>query len=738
MSRSTIATALIAEPGVRRQIETNVMILKNFVLTAALAGGAVQSVTAQNESARSEPRAEIVVVGEADRLARIPGSAAVIDQSVLETSRVFTINEALRKVPGIFARDEEGFGLRPNLGIRGLNPTRSTKVLLLEDGLPLAYAPYGDNASYYHPPVDRFERIEVLKGSGQVLFGPQTIGGVINYITPRPSEDLSGQIALHTGNRDYGELSARVGDTLGRTRYSVGATRKSTEGVRDHMRFAISDLNLKVVHDFNDAQALTVRASYYGENSDVPYSGLSLAEYQANPRANPFVNDEFKAERRAVSLTHGADLNERLTLSTSVYFTSFDRDWWRQSSNSGQRPNDASDAACGGMANLLTTCGNEGRLRDYSTAGVEPRFALRHELFGADNEAEFGLRYHREEQYRIQANGDTPTARAVGVGPNAGLVEDNTRDVDATSAFLQNRFAFGRWTVTPGVRFESIDYRRRNNLTGQAGASSLDEWIPGIGTTYAAGERTTLFAGVHRGFAPPNVADIVTNSGGSVELDPELSWNHEVGIRTTPRAGLHLEATLFQMDFENQVIAASLAGGIGATLTNAGETLHRGVELQLELDSADLVETRHNWYLRTAYTDLSTAEFRGERFSSIAGFGSVSVSGNRLPYAPAQLLTATGGVQLAFGLALEIEGVHTSSAFTDDLNSVAITTNGQRGEIPSYTVWNFSLNYTLPTSGWVLFAAAKNVGDELYVADMTRGLIPGTPRLVQGGFSFRF
>ena len=687
-------------------------------------------------SSDAKPIPEIVVIGRADRLATIPGSAHVIDQSVLETSRVFTINEAIRKVPGVYARDEEGFGLRPNFGVRGLNPTRSGKVLLLEDGLPLAYAPYGDNASYYHPPVDRFERIEVLKGSGQVLFGPQTIGGVINYITPRPADDLSGTISLHAGNREYSELHAQLGDTIDTTRYAVGVTRKATDGVRDNMHFTVSDLSFKAVHDFNETQALTLRASWYDEDSDVPYSGLTLAEYQANPHANPFVNDEFKAHRSAVSLTHRADFTDRVALATSVYYTSFDRDWWRQSSNSGQRPNDSSDPACGSMANLLTTCGNEGRLRDYATAGVEPRLTMK---IGARQEAEFGIRYHVEDQYRMQANGATPTARSAGSGVNGGVVEDNSREVEATSAFAQNRFVLGDWTITPGVRFESVDYWRRNNLTGQAGTTSLRQWIPGVGATYAVGEYTTVFAGAHRGVAPPIVSDIVTNSGGSVELDPELSWNYEIGVRATPRPGLHVEATVFQMDFENQVIAASLAGGIGATLTNAGETLHRGAELALELESRDLTGTTHNWYLRMAYTHLGKAEFRGTRFSAIPGFSTtVSVSGHRLPYAPERLMTSTVGVELAFGLSFELEGVYTSNAFTDDLNTVAISANGQRGEMPSYTVWNFAMNYAVPNTGWTLFLASKNATDELYVADMTRGLIPGAPRLVQGGFSYRF
>ena len=121
-------------------------------------------------------------------------SAAAVRVGVRLQPIHLATDEALRKVSGVHARGEEGFGLRPNIGIRGLLPTRSSKVLLLEDGIPLSYAPYGDNASYYHPPIDRFESVEVIKGAGQVLYGPMTVGGVINYITPAAPDRRGGYV----------------------------------------------------------------------------------------------------------------------------------------------------------------------------------------------------------------------------------------------------------------------------------------------------------------------------------------------------------------------------------------------------------------------------------------------------------------------------------------------------------------------------------------------------------------
>jgi len=192
------------------------------------------------------------------------------------------------------------------------------------------------------------------------------------------------------------------------------------------------------------------------------------------------------------------------------------------------------------------------------------------------------------------------------------------------------------------------------------------------------------------------------------------------------------------MDFENQIVPASVAGGSGATLTSAGETLQQGLELAGQLESDAFVDWPVDAFARLSWTWLVDAEYVGERYSNVPGFGSVPVTGNRLPYAPEHLLAATVGLRTSFGLDVELEGVYTSAAFTDDLNTVEVVPSGQRGEIPGYTVWNLAANYALDACDCTVFVTAKNLTDELYVADMSRGLIPGMPRLVQAGFALRF
>lgn len=672
-----------------------------------------------------------------DEVKRIPGAVDFVDATMLETSRVFNFAEALRKVSGIHVRDDEGFGTKPHISIRGVNPTRSAKVLLLEDGIPLAYAPYGDNASYYHPPIERFESIEVLKGSGQILYGPVTVAGVINYVTPNPPSKTSGHVTLIGGNRDYFNGDISFGGTWRDVGLLFNYLHKQGEGARDNVRSAIDDFTFKLVTGLGSRQALTIRTSYFGENSNVTYSGLTEAEFRAGPRANPFRNDFFYGDRFGASATHAVVFNNNLLLSTNVYGSFFSRDWWRQSSNSLQRPNDSADPACGGMANLNTTCGNEGRLRDYYLFGVEPRFRLNYNLFESRSELDFGLRIHMEDQNRRQENGNRPTSRS-GV-----TVEDNQRNSQAYSAYAQNRFVVGDLSITPGFRVEHIKYERTNLLAnsgaGVTGKTQVTEIVPGLGVSYDFRGKLTLFGGVHRGFAPPRTEDVINNTtGGVVELDPELSWNLELGLRSLLHPGVRIEATFFRLDYENQIVPASVAGGLGATLTNGGETLHQGFELTARVDTGTIMRSDHNFFFRSAYAWLPDAKFTGARLSNIPGFSTVSVTGNRLPYAPEHLLNFSAGYSRPRGISALIEAVYVSRQFGDDLNTVDPSPDGQRGLIPGYVTWNATGNYSVESWRTTFFVSLKNLFDRSYVVDRVRGLLPGSPRLVQAGLRFRF
>jgi Fe(3+) dicitrate transport protein len=706
---------------------------------ALLAVIASPAAAQQSDDEVALAQAEIVVIGPRENLLDIAGSGATIEAEDLERARAFTVNEALRQASGVYPRDEEGLGLRPNIGIRGLSPTRSSEVLLLEDGLPLTYGPYGDNATYSHPPFRRFERIEVLKGASQIRFGPHTVGGVVNYISPEAPEEFGGSLFVAGGDLGYRELAASLGGEVLGFRLLGHASGTHFDGVRENHDLEFVDYSLRAERTLAPGHELIARIAVNREDSQVSYSGLTEAEFAADPFGNPFPNDRFDTQRYTAALTHGWQINPTLSLTTSAYSLYFNRDWWRQSSNSGQRPNDSSDPACAGMANLSTTCGTEGRLREYHLHGVESRLNWETQVLGADVDVESGLRWHTERQNRLQVNADTPTGRTPGVSVNGGTPENNLRHVDALSGFVVADFDFGRFTITPGVRVEAIEYDRTNRLTGQSGQTDLTEVIPGLGATFALRDDFVVYAGVHRGFSPPRIEDVVSNSGGTIDLDAERSINWELGLRGTITPGLDIDVALFRMDFDNQIVPSSVAGGVGATLTSAGETRHTGAEASARLSLRDLgVMETDDIYFRSAVTYVAEAEFVGARFSNISGFGGVSVSGNRLPYAPEWVVSAAVGYERGEWLNFEAEVQHTGEMFTDDLNTVAPVANGQRGLIDEATILNLAVNVRPGGGDTAFFVTVKNATDELTIVDRARGILPGAPRLWQAGVSWEF
>jgi Fe(3+) dicitrate transport protein len=698
----------------------------------------LSSVSSGGIAAEPERLESIIVIGNRSAQDQIPGSAQTISPEDLERQNPFTLNEALRQVPGLYPRDEEGLGLRPNIGIRGLNPTRSSKVLLLEDGLPLSFAPYGDNASYYHPPLSRFERIEVLKGAGQIKFGPHTVGGVINYITPDAPDEPTARFSLSGGNRGALEFDSKLGAPALAGKIMAQVNYRQSDGARANHDLRLLDIYLKGQWTLSDTQTLSLRLSRFAENSQVSYSGLTEAEYAADPRGNPFPNDRFEAERFGASLLHGWKINSVATVKTSIYISRFSRDWWRQSSNSAQRPNDASDPACRNIANLSSGCGNEGRLRDYTVFGGESRLSLVYDKV----ELNTGVRLHREVQDRLQWNGDTPTARTPGIGVNAGIKEDNRRSLLAASGFAEAHITFGDLRLQPGVRVEHINYARTNRLNQISGNSDDTVVIPGVGFTYRAAPKISIYGGVHRGFSPVRTEDIIDNSnGGARDIAAEKSWNYELGVRGQVTSGWQVDATLFQMDFANQTIASSVAGGTGGTPTSQGKTQHRGLELSSQMSSKDAgLTARDDVFLRGALTFVERAVFVGPRFSSVAGSGSVSVTGNRLPYSPRWLISVMAGYKWADIVTFNAELQHTSKQFGDDLNlaSLNASSNGQLGLLPAFTTVNLNAQLQWPESHWSVQASVKNIANTLYIADRSRGLLPGSPRQFTLGATIRF
>jgi len=674
---------------------------------------------------------------------KIPGSADFVSQSELKLLNPINGNEAFRRISGVHVVEEEGLGLRANIGIRGLDPDRSRNVLILEDGVPIALNPYGEPDAYYTPAIERMAGVEVLKGSGQILYGPRTIGGVINYITANPPEEETLSLKLRGGENGYFSGLLGYGNTFGNTGVQFNLLRKQVDGL-GVSTFNINDFTGKVNFQMSDRSQLGLKFGLYSETSNSTYVGITQVMYDqgGNDFTNVAPDDRLNINRNSISLTHSYRVSDRLNLQTMAYAYSTTRNWRRQDFSYSPTASNLSDVVWGdnsipgGAIYMRNGTGN--RNRQFEVAGFEQRINLEYNLGSIKNELTAGYRYIYEKGYEQRVNGSFPTAES------GDLITDEDRTGNAISTFVQNKFKLSsKFSIDAGLRAEFYDFERhvfRNRFNGEVrdtsivNGTSVSQIIPGLGFNYQVNRDINLFGGVHRGFAPPRVKDAITAAGVVQQLDAELSWNYELGIRTAVTKGLYAEVTAFYLDFSNQIIPVSeSAGGTGSGLVNGGETIHEGIELGLSFDLSELGEVQYNVKLDVSAT-FQNAIFAADRFQTI-GIESVNLSGNQTPYAPKMLLSSALAIESPFGLTARLTNTFIGEQFTDPLNTLSPSANGRDGKLDSYLLTDFQLIYAFPkVENLLVSMSVKNLTNDRYISSRRpQGIRVGLPRFISFG-----
>jgi len=676
----------------------------------------------------------------------VPGSLTVLDAREIQQIDPLSGNEVFRRVPGVHVVDEEGVGLRMNIGIRGLDPDRSRGVLVLEDGIPVALSPYGEPELYYTPAMDRMAGVEVLKGSGSILFGPQTVGGVVNYITADPPKEQKGAISIKGAAGGFFNGQASYGNTYGKTGIQVNLLHKQADNI-GMLRFNVTDFTTKLKFQTSAKSVIGVKFGVYNESSNATYIGLTQTMFDAGDqdftRMSPY--DELNVRRYSLSATHDYYFNEKTKLKTTVFGYTTTRNWSRQdfamNTNSNIPPSNwtgvtwGDTTVPGGAVFMRNSTGN--RDRQFEVAGIESKFNKIFSIGKLENDFNVGARFVYERAFEQRVNGSKADAYS-------GVMRDNEiRTGYGTSVFAHNNFKIHKaFNLTAGVRGEWFNYERdilrTNNVdTSIRNVSDVIQVIPGIGFNVIPTENLVVFGGVHRGFAPPRIKDAISNTGEDVQLDAELSWNYELGLRGNVFKGLTFELTGFYMDFSNQIIPVSeSAGGIGAGLVNGGRTLHAGVEFGTVLDFDkffDMKQERLSLSLTGTYVK---AEFNEDRF---VGGDKTNVKGNRTPYAPEFNFNAGLGYESKYGFMVRFTYMYVGAQFTDALNTVAPSANGRIGKMDAYNILDASIQYKVKKINTTFSVTAKNLTDERYIASRRpQGIRVGNPRFVMFGAKWEF
>jgi Fe(3+) dicitrate transport protein len=707
----------------------------------------LQSTTSQSDSIRME-MPQVVIIGKKDRLfTQVPGSVSIIDPKELKQTAALTSNEVLRKIPGLNVVDEEGAGLRLNIGIRGLDPDRSRNVLVLEDGIPIALGPYGEPELYFSPSIDKMAGIEVVKGSGQILFGPQTTGGVLNMFTFDPPATEQTRIKLSGGQNGFFSGLGSYGNHVGKVGFLVTYLHKRANNLGPTW-FQVNDLSAKIKLQTSNRSSLGLKLGMYHELSNSTYIGLTQTMFDAGGQdyAQLAPLDRLPIKRYSISATHKIYVNPRFSLQTTAFGYTISRNWQRQDFSFNALANNKSGQIWGdpsvnnGAIYMLNSSGN--RNRQFTVAGIEPQLKWEYTFLNTQNELKSGVRYlyeQADEQFILGQKADA----------SAGDMRDSeVRRGNAVSFYTQNKINLTqKLSLNMGIRYENFNYERQilrgrftfNNQvlvrdTNLVANNNVQSIIPGAGVNYTWSDKLQFFAGLHKGFAPPRIKDAITTTGFSYNIDAALSMNYEIGTRLKIGEFLDLECTAYAMDFENQLIPVSVSSGNtnAAGIINGGKTMHKGIEAGFKLDFAPLLGAKNSIMLESNAT-FQNAYYNANRILTSNG-SSINVKGYQVPYSPRVMINSAISYSPDKGIGFKLATNYISSQFSDEINSIIPNANGRSGKIGSRVITDFNLFYQVPKRKISAYIAAKNIGDVRYISTRRpEGIRVGLPRLITAG-----
>jgi len=694
-----------------------------------------------------------IITGGAAETFELPGSGFFITEGDIRDQNYANVNRVLAKVPGVYAREEDGAGLFPNISIRGVDGTRSEKITVMEDGILQAPAPYAAPSAYYSPNVARMAGVEVLKGSSQIAYGPHTTGGVINYLsTPIPEIEQFYLRTTYGSNKTF-QAHTHYGNTFdtasgGRFGYLAELYYKRSDGFRtidpgigipssNDTGYGVIEPMVKFFWEPNTAldQRIEFKYGFSDVDADETYLGLTESDFRMNPYrryAGSFL-DNIQTQHHRTYLKHSIAINDDLDIQVAGYYNQFERDWFKIRGVNGNSLHDTLGPT--GLATDLRTLkgAQPGTLnyrhnaRQYESYGVQLTGEYRIETDLIDHTIDFGMREHKDNIRRFQENtdvligGGAPIINDLGPGSGGNRFQES----NATAFWVQDSMEIGNLTVTPGVRHERVELHNTNYLSDATNTivdqfdGEIDWWVAGVGLNLEIDENQSLFGGVHEGVSVPSPRSILRSN-----VNLEQSTSYELGYRYGSE-NLNLEVAGFITDFDN-IISTAAGLGLGeAQPENAGTGSVKGVEFIAGFDPFQDRQTRLPMFLSATYTDaeLDQALSAGGGDDIFGdGDGGAGIPGAMMPYIPEWKVSAGIGVETdTWGV--DLVGTYISDSFGTALNSPMPVTSSRQGEIDGGLIFDIGTYYQL-NDRVKLIGGIHNLFEEVMVVSR----VPEGPR----------
>ena len=723
-----------------------------FVLSINLVLANNPNVVAESDSTKPIALDAVEVLAESKSITsgmflRNAEPSDVVSKSELDQFRYTDIHRIVSRIPGVYISEEDGLGLRPNIGVRGTGSLRMEKLNVMEDGVLIAPAPYASPAAYYSPTAGRMESIEVRKGSTQIKHGPFTTGGSLNYIsTSIPTSKLN-SVSLDIGSFGKTLMQVKSGDSMGNFAYLIELYSDKMDGFKEldgggDTGYNKTDFMTKLRYSFSESHALEFKYSMTDELSDETYLGLTDADYSENPlrRYRATALDEMDADHSQVMLSYAAKLNDNMSLAIVGYSNDFARNWYKLNKVNGMSLSSITKPTSDGWNEFYLLMNAENSVddayrikannREYYSSGIQAVFNVN----AGNHDIQAGVRIHSDEMDRFQwedrygmQNGKLVMTTKATKGSDSNRIDS----AEATALFVEDRFTNGDITVTAGARYEEITVMRDDwgktdpdrSETPSQRKHTMDVIVPGIGVEYAINEFQTVSVGVHKGFAPPGPG---TSGVTDKAVDPETSMNTEIGFKSNQ--GLNsLEFTLFMNSYDNLLGADTAASGGGSDeLFNGGAVDISGFELYLRRVLVD--NGRIQMPLELSWTSTNS-EFQ----ESFDGFWGEVSKGDELPYLPDTMIA------LNLGLNVDKLSANISMKKTSEMRTVAGSGRiAESNATDELTIIDLGLRYALQDNIRLSVGINNFMDDDGIAARRPYGARPTMPRSFSLGVDYTF
>jgi Fe(3+) dicitrate transport protein len=675
----------------------------------------------------------------------VAGSAQIISNEELERHESNDLHRVLDGVPGVYVREEDGFGLRPNIGLRGVSSDRSSKVTLMEDGVLFGPAPYSAPAAYYTPLITRMVAVEVFKGPSAIRFGPQTIGGALNFKTRDVPEQTLGDVDISVGSFGSLKLHGVAGtgdDTFG---VLVEGVHLQSQGFKvldtlGNTGFDKNELMTKARFQFGAVakQSLELKLGFSNETSNESYVGLTREDFADSPyrRYGVSAGDQMNWWRTQGTLKHQLKF-KKFDLETTLYRHDFDRTWNRLDSFANGPGLDevlrnpaGRNALFAGLLNgsESSTSADEQLVvahnhRTFVSQGIASVAHLSVKTLALEHEFEMGLRIHHDEIERDHV-GEQFAVLAGSLGSTVKqfpLVRNNafTRSL---AFHVLDAISWGPLLVAPGLRIEAADSTMVDRLSASTSEQTTLVPLLGLGALYAFEFGGTVFAGVHQGFS-------ALAPGQPPDTKPETALNSELGLRFA-RFGLKAEVTGFWSEYQNITSECTASSGcVGDGLNqqfNGGAA--RTLGLEMALSARRKFGRSFSLALDASFT-LTNSNFLSSFRSLNPSWGNVR-AGDAVPYVPA----GQGTLRLRGNVG--IFELSTGAHYVSELREQA----GQgETDLKVPARWVLDADASAAVGAGRFYVNATNILNQAaLVATRPFGARPQAPFMLQVGFKYLF